>query len=63
MPERTKRGEEDRKHEDEEMTQGEPVGAATTGTASQPGTQPANTTRDKSVQPADDNQRDSDKKS
>lgn len=59
MPERTKRGEEDRKKEDEEMTAGEPVGAAT-GNA---GTQAANTTKDKGVQPADDNQRGADKKS
>lgn len=50
MPERTKRGEEDREREDEEMT-GEPV-AATTDTA---GTRAANTTNDKSVEPAKDN--------
>jgi hypothetical protein len=48
MPERTKRGEEDRKREDEEMT-GEPVDANETATA---GTQAANTTKDKGVEPA-----------
>jgi hypothetical protein len=59
MAERTKRGEEDRKKDEEEMT-GEPVGAAATGNA---GTQGGNTTKDKGVQPADDNQRGADKKS
>jgi hypothetical protein len=62
MPERTKRGEEDRKREDEEMT-GEPVDVNETATA---GTRAANTTKDKSVEPARDNRGDgrgSDKKS
>jgi hypothetical protein len=49
MPERTKRGEEDRKREDDKMT-GEPVEAAKENT----GTQVANTTRDQGVEPMKD---------
>lgn len=54
MAERTKRGEEARKREDQEMT-GEPVDANETATA---GTQAANTTKDKGVEPARDNRGD-----
>lgn len=54
MAERTKRGEEDRKREDEEV-KGEPVATAPAGTA---GTQPARVTRDKGVEPSEDNKRD-----
>jgi hypothetical protein len=62
VAEQTKRGDEDRKQEDEEMTTGEPVGAAT-GNGGNEGTQTANTTKDKGVQTADDTQRGAEKKS
>jgi hypothetical protein len=54
MAERTRRGEEDRKQQDEQVT-GEPVAAATAG---QGGTQGGNTTRDEGVAPANDDRRD-----
>jgi hypothetical protein len=57
MPERTKRGEEDHKREDEQI-KGEPVAAATTGGAGNAGGQAANTTRDKGVEPSKDARRD-----
>ncbi|HEY1187470.1 MAG TPA: hypothetical protein VGE74_07415 [Gemmata sp.] len=53
MAERTTRGDEDRKKEDEEMTTGAPVGAGIGD-----GAQPANTTRDKGIPPATDARRD-----
>lgn len=53
VAESTKRGEEDRKREDEEV-QGQPVATA----ADRPGTRAANTTRDKGVEPSEDNERD-----
>jgi len=62
MAERTQRGEEDRKHEDEEMT-GEPVEAPPTGGAGSAGTPATNTTRDKGAEPAKGAQRGADKKS
>jgi hypothetical protein len=49
MAEITKRGEEDRRREDEEMT-GEPLGAAARGE----GARPTATTRDKGASPAAD---------
>jgi hypothetical protein len=57
MPERTERGEEDHKREDEQL-KGEPVGAAPTGEVRNAGGQAANTTRDKGVEPAKDARRD-----
>ena len=63
MAERTKRGDEDRKQEDEEMTTGSPVEDAKAGGAAQGGTQGTNATKNKGVPPADDKQRGADKKS
>lgn len=52
MPERTKRGDEDRKREDEEMS-GEPIDTRAPADAGVPTT----TTRDKSVEPVKDARR------
>jgi hypothetical protein len=52
MPERTKRGEEDRKREDEEV-KGEPVEHA-----DQAGERAATVTRDKGIEPSEDSRRD-----
>jgi hypothetical protein len=57
MPERTTRGEEDHKREDEQL-KGEPVGAASPVGASNTAGQAANTTRDKGAEPAKDARRD-----
>ena len=54
MPERTQRGEDDRKREDEEVM-GEPVANVP---MDQTGTQAATITRDKRVEPSRDEQRD-----
>jgi hypothetical protein len=57
MPERTKRGEEEHKREDEEL-KGEPVGTATTGEVGNADGHATNTTRDKGVEPSKDARRD-----
>lgn len=63
MAERTKRGDKDREHEDEEMTTGQPVEDAKEDAAAQGGVQGTNTTKDKGRPPASGKQRGADKKS